>query len=98
MYRIDKEFIIYIFTPDFISSFINIILIKNGRGNRPADAVAAGFDLSERRVLNPAPIKQGKDEMKIYRKPLHFIDRGFLILNDCHSEPVSESYKFKVRC
>ena len=49
-------------------------------------------------MLNPAPIKQGKDEMKIYRKPLHFIDRGFLILNDCHSEPVSESYKFKVRC
>ena len=44
-HRIDKEFIIYIFTPDFISSFINIILIKNGRGNRPADAVAAGSDI-----------------------------------------------------
>ncbi len=65
MYRIDKEFIIYIFTPDFISSFITIILIKNGRGNRPADAVAAGFDLSGRRVLNPAfLILGGKDEMK----------------------------------
>ena len=64
-HHIDKEFIIYIFTPDFISSFINIILIKNGRGNRPADAVAAGFDLSGRRVLNPAfLILGGKDEMK----------------------------------
>jgi len=63
---IDKEYIIYIFTPDFISSIepkahqpladINIILIKNGRGNRPADAVAAGPDLSGCWVLNPAPI------------------------------------------
>jgi len=50
-----------------------ITLIKNGLGNRPADAVAAGFDfiyrkiiLSGRRVLNPAPRHFGrKDEMKM---------------------------------
>ena len=42
---IDNGIIIYIFTPDFNSSFIIIILIKNGVGNRPADAVAAGLDL-----------------------------------------------------
>lgn len=60
--RIDKVFIIYIFTPDFISSFINIILIKNGRGNRPVDAVAAGPDILGRRVLNPAfPIFIGRE-------------------------------------
>jgi hypothetical protein len=67
---IDNGFIIYIFTPDFISSFepkahqpladIKIILIKNGRGNRPADAVAAGPDFSGCRVLNPAPIYFGE--------------------------------------
>jgi len=43
-YLIDKESIIHIFKPVFISSFINIILIKNGVGNRPVDAVAAGSD------------------------------------------------------
>jgi hypothetical protein len=65
-YLIDKESIIYIFKPVFISSFINIILIKNGVGNRPADAVAAGPDLSGCRVLNPAFLLSGrKDEMKI---------------------------------
>jgi hypothetical protein len=75
--------------PHILLVLLNIFLIKNGVGNRPADAVAAGFDfaclqtgLSERRVLNPAfPILSGgKDEMKINCKPLHFIDRGFFIL------------------
>ena len=40
-------------------SFIIRSLIKNGRGNRPADAVAAGPDLSGCRVLNPASIMLG---------------------------------------
>jgi hypothetical protein len=59
-YLIDKESIIHIFKPVFISSFINIILIKNGVGNRPVDAVAAGSDLSGCRVLNPARQLPGK--------------------------------------
>ena len=42
--RIDKETIIHIFKPVFISSFTNVILIKNGVGNRPVDAVAAGSE------------------------------------------------------
>lgn len=44
--HIDKAKIIYIFTKDFNCSFIIKCLIKNGEGNRPADAVAAGYDLS----------------------------------------------------
>ena len=51
----------------------------NGVGNRPADAVAAGSDLSVEtdlsgcRVLNPASPLAGKDEMKISFTPLHII-------------------------
>jgi len=71
---IDKASIIYIFKPVFISSFINLILIENGVGNRPVDAVAAGSDFSGCRVLNPAfHICGGKDEMKISFIPLHII-------------------------
>jgi hypothetical protein len=42
--HIDNGIIIYIFTADFNSSFKIVILIKNGVGNRPADAVAAGLE------------------------------------------------------
>jgi hypothetical protein len=70
---IDKASIIHIFKPVFISSFINLILIENGVGNRPVDAVAAGSDFSGCRVLNPAPPLVGKDEMKISFIPLHII-------------------------
>lgn len=82
-YLIDKETIIHIFEADFISSFEpkahqpladkNLILIKNGVGNRPADAVAAGPELSGCRVLNPAPPQAEKDEMKISFIPLRLI-------------------------
>jgi hypothetical protein len=41
---IDTNAIIYIFKAVFISSFNKIILIKNGVGNRPADAVATDPD------------------------------------------------------
>jgi hypothetical protein len=51
---VEKPILIYIFASGFISSFINEFLIKNGVGNRPVDAVAAGPDLSGCRVLNPA--------------------------------------------
>jgi len=74
---IDKATRIHIFKEVFISSFepkahlpladINIILIKNGVGNRPVDAVATGPDLACRqtglsrcRVLNPARQLPGK--------------------------------------
>jgi hypothetical protein len=63
---IDKTSIIHIFKPVFISSFINLILIENGVGNRPVDAVATGSEFSGCRVLNPAFHVSGwKDEMKI---------------------------------
>jgi hypothetical protein len=60
---------------------INLILIKNGVGNRPVDAVAAGSEpacretnLSGCRVLNPAfHICGWKDERKISFIPLHII-------------------------
>jgi len=70
---IDKASIIHIFKPVFISSFINLILIKNGVGNRPVDAVAAGPDLFGCRVLNPALPLAEKDEMKNSFMPLHII-------------------------
>jgi len=73
-YRIDKASIIHIFKPVFISSFTEVILIKNGVGNRPADAVAAGPAIAGCRVLNPAYHVGGwKDEMKISFTPLHII-------------------------
>jgi hypothetical protein len=58
--HIDKEPIIYIFKTVFISSFKNVILIKNGRGNRPDDAVATDPNFSGRQVLNPARQLAGK--------------------------------------
>lgn len=75
--RIDKGFIIYIFTQDFNSSFLKTILIKNGRGNRPADAVATGSGILECQVLNPAPPMVEKDEMKIKLKTSSFHCKRF---------------------
>lgn len=59
MQVIDKSSIIHIFVSVFNSSYPSIILIKNGEGNRPVDAVAAGPDYSGCRVLNPAPDSLG---------------------------------------
>jgi hypothetical protein len=102
---IDKATIIHIFRTVFICSFKpkanqprvdkNIILIKNGVGNRPVDAVAAGSVFAGCRVLNPAPPLVEKDEMETDYKPLHFIRRGFLVLN-IHPELVSGSWHFFV--
>ena len=89
-YHIDKESIIHIFKTVFISSFEKVILIKNGLGNRPYDAVATDSDFVGMPGAKSCSPIGGKDEMK---KSLYL----FISSEEVFCFKLKEKHEFKIR-
>jgi hypothetical protein len=87
---IDNDLIIYIFKSVFISSY-KLILIKNGVGNWPNDAVATDLDFVKMSGAKSClGFLSGKDEMK--KSPYLFISSEEVF---CFKQ--KENYAFKIR-